>query len=119
MTGKKKAMAAGPAVYAVYGQSGEYSDHMEWYICYYTDKALARNHAELAAAEDRRIRQWLQDHDHDTWSDAAKRACANPWDASRDSSTVGYSGCEYGVIELWPGPLLAKRSLRSTARMPA
>lgn len=105
-------------VYVVCGSSGEYSDHREWYLCYYADKALAQRHVELAGAEDRRIQQWIIDHDYDTWSPQAVRACRNAWDHLEDN--ISYrpsSGNNYGVAEVGLGPI--KAQLRRIARVAA
>lgn len=35
-------------LYLVIGERGEYSDHREWPVCVYTDKAKADEHVRLA-----------------------------------------------------------------------
>lgn len=88
-------------LYIVFGSSGEYSDWTEWPVAAYRDEALARTHAEqAAAASDQRNEQahGIEYSAREKWI-AANR---NPWDAHDDCD--GYEASRYTVGEV---PLLA------------
>lgn len=102
----------GEELYVVYAQSGEYSDHCEWYICYYHDEKLAQSHVDHASAREREISQWLTDNDGDCYSAEFKEECVNKWDVpQQDVIYRSYTGVNYGVLKVGPGPLKKRTPL--------
>lgn len=73
-------------VYIVVGQRGEYSDHREWFVAAYTDKAKAELHADRA--KEHAHRQWerLRENDYD----ADFEPKAGPIDPSEQAGGFGY-----------------------------
>ena len=53
-------------IWVVYGQTGEYSDHVEWLVCAYEDEALAVRHADLAARAAKKACDWMDEKCRDT-----------------------------------------------------
>lgn len=82
-------------VYVVIGGSGDYEDRRKWNIIAYEREADAVRHVELAAAEEKRIKEWLasDEGDYAQWDGRCPRNPYNPdhevsWDAGQ--VTFGY-----------------------------
>lgn len=65
-------------IHLVVGETGEYSDHTEWFVAAYPNKTVAEEHAKLATEHVERV----------------KNGCENPYDKSCE---VDYSGTSYYV----------------------
>ena len=84
-------------VYAVMGETGEYSDRTDWFVCAYMDAAAAQAHAERAQYVARRIEGDARATGRSLWANSEP----NPHDPNMQ---IDYTGTSYTVI---PMPLVA------------
>lgn len=97
---QKKQAEAVRELWIVEGSTGEYSDHIEWPICFYESEDLARAHVEKAKA---RAGELLNECGGDRWR---IKAGANEWDPGMQ---IDYTGVNYWAYSVKRGPLEAGR----------
>jgi hypothetical protein len=98
-------------IWVVGGSSGEYSDHREWFICYYTTEAKAKAHAENAAARYRAIRAEIgDDPECGSCYSGPKDYCEvhkhikNEWDAKMEADSSGVNYYAFPLDPWKPAP---------------
>lgn len=77
-------------IYLVVGDTGEYSDHTQWNVCYYTNRKDAEEHARKANVRAKELRP-------DRWKPGRG---ANQYDPNM---RLDYTGTSYGVEEVAEG----------------
>ena len=102
-------------IHVVGGASGEYSDHREWFICYYTDEKKAQAHVEAAAERYRAIKVEVGENpDCGICYSGPRNYCdthkhiKNEWDPQMEPDC---SGVNYYTFKLdqWPAPVQSSK----------
>lgn len=78
-------------VWVVIGTTGEYSDRCEWYVCGYTDKEKATEHADQATLWAVRNKDRLRETRYD------ESPLKSPYD---EDIVCDYTGTDYYVAEV-------------------
>lgn len=100
------------AVFVVMGSSGEYSDHCEWLVGYYTTQKEAETCVEVLSAlsrEAQKIYERYTSSDID-WEEQDRKIqnLMRPFDPTFNSS---YAGTNYYCVEVKPGKDFSKVEL--------
>lgn len=86
-------------VFVVRGQTGEYSDHIEWLVCAYDNKELAEEHVRLAEARSSELAAWVCPVCEERWRyHYAGKKCPNKPLNQYDHDF--YTGTTYDVLEV-------------------
>lgn len=92
-------------IWIVYGESGEYSDHMEWPVCAYYSEKKAEEHAKNAQATANQLQRKYHGYVHKIPMNS------NPYDSRAPSHNTSYGhymveikdeyeGSQYSLEEL-------------------
>jgi hypothetical protein len=100
-------------IWVVQGASGEYSDHMEWPICFYHDEILAKSHVELASQEHRRISEIIRKSEEsgDFDYNYSNPALTNKWDPKQDNNFYWTHDTNYFCFKVELGSLKKPRNV--------
>lgn len=79
-------------VFVVVGQTGEYSDRDEWFVCAYADELMAQEHVRLAGARANEIFAASEKDEH-PWE--VRGNSVNEYDP--DANRMDYTGTTYYV----------------------